>query len=94
MRIVGINWSTNSSGEHCYTLHVVEPFNAYHTDAETGRGCIGERVDSIYCGTYACNHLKVNDVIEVYYDRAVSTAKGTYQSVKHIEVLSQTTKKD
>lgn len=89
MKILGMNYSTNSNGQKTTTIHVAEDFNSYYTDANVGRGCEGMKVDSIYVGTYDCSGLKVGMNVDILYDKAVTTAKGTFQSIKRIDVLSK-----
>lgn len=88
MTIIGMNYSTNSNGLRVTTLHVTEPFNAYYSNAESGRGCIGDKVETIYVGTYDCSNLEIGMEIDVLYDKAVHTKNGTYQPIKRIEVIA------
>ncbi len=87
MRILGINCSKNASKETVYTLHLATNFEPYYSDKHYERTCIGERVESIYVGTYDCSDLDVGMEVEIYYDRAKTSSKGTYQTVKKIEII-------
>ncbi|MVX67021.1 hypothetical protein GKZ28_25550 [Clostridium chromiireducens] len=89
MTIIGMNFSTNSNGTKTTTLHVAEEFNAYYSNAEAGRGCVGKKVDSVYIGDYDCSVFKVGIEVEIYYDKAINTQKGTFQPIKHIEIVSK-----
>lgn len=89
MTILGIQTTTNTSGETNTTLHVMEPFDPYYMKPEAGRNCTGKKVETVYVGGYDCSNLKPGVEIEVYYDRAVSTSKGTFQSVKKIEIITK-----
>ena len=64
MYITGINYSTNSNGQKVTTLQVTEPFEPYYTNTESGRGCVGEKAESIYVGDYDCSKLEVGMEIE------------------------------
>ena len=48
---------------------------------------MGKRTEAIYVGSYDISDLEIGMEIEIYYDKAVSTAKGTFQTVKKIIVL-------
>ncbi|MEL7606059.1 MAG: hypothetical protein AAGU39_08395 [Sedimentibacter saalensis] len=89
MKLLGKNYSTNTNGQQSTTLHVAEEFNSYYTNVETGRGCVGMKVDSIYVGDYDCSALKVGMDIEVLYDKAITTTKGTFQPIKRIDVINK-----
>ena len=78
MTIVGI--SSNESGGRIYTtLHVVRDFDNYQ----------GQKGEAINAGGYDCSGLEVGQEIEVYYQKAIATAKGTFQPVALIRVLSE-----
>lgn len=88
MKIVGIHFSKNKAEQTVSTLHTLEEFPSFYSNSEAGRGCVGQMANSIYLGTYDCSALKIGMEIEVYYDRAVTTGKGTtFQPVKRIEIL-------
>ncbi len=88
MTIVGI--SSNESGGRIYTtLHVVRDFDNYQNSPENGRFCVGQKVEAINAGGYDCSGLEVGQEIEVYYQKAIATAKGTFQPVALIRVLSE-----
>ncbi|MBS5984462.1 MAG: hypothetical protein KIC67_17950 [Clostridium butyricum] len=89
MILVGMNFSTNASGAKNTTLYVNDDFNAYYSNTEAGRGCIGKKTDSIYVGDYDCSALKVGMDIEILYDKAITTKRGTFQPIKKIEVVSK-----
>lgn len=87
MKLVGINYTLNENGVRTTTLHVNEDFEVYYTSGNTNRGCQGVRASSIYVGTYDCSALKIGMNIEVLYDRAITTSRGTFQPIKRIEIL-------
>lgn len=89
MKILGMNFSTNANGEKATTLHVAEEFNAYYTNNEAGRGCIGMKADSVYVGKYDCSGLKIGMDIDILYDKAITTAKGTFQTIKRIDIMNK-----
>lgn len=89
MKIVGMHYSTKPDGQQSTTLHVLEEFNEYYKAAASGRGCNGMKAGTIYVGSYDCTGLEVGLEIEIYYDRAVETAKGTFQRIKLIQVLNE-----
>lgn len=88
-QLIGLHHNTNANGELTTTLHLADDFNVYYSNEEAGRSCVGKKVETIYVGTYDCTNLKVGMEIEVLYDKAVSTAKGIYQPIKRIVVLSK-----
>jgi hypothetical protein len=87
MTIIGKNFSKNSNGETVTTLHVSDEFNQYYNNSDAGRGCEGKRVESIYIGTYDATSLKVGQSIDIFYDKAITTSKGTFQTIKSIQIL-------
>lgn len=87
MKILGMNYSTNANGQKATMIHVSEEFNSYYTNAEGGRGCVGMKADSVYVGNYDCSALKVGMDIDILYDKAITTAKGTFQPIKRIDVI-------
>lgn len=89
MKIVGMSQTIQPDETEVTTLHVTEEFDSYFSNPEKGRKCSGLKVNSIYVGRYDCSALKVGMEIEIYYDRAVTSQKGTYQAVKKIEILSK-----
>ena len=89
MLILGINYSTNTEGKKVYTLHVSDDFDAYYNNPDAGRGCAGQKVESIFAGAYDCSLLKVGMQVEVLYDKAISTKKGLFQPVKKIISLNK-----
>lgn len=89
MKIIGMNYSVNANGEKITTLHVADEFNAYYADAEAGRGCMGMKADSIYAGSYDCSAMKIGMEIDVLYDKAITTSKGTFQTIKRIDFLNK-----
>lgn len=88
-QIIGIQKNMNANGDPTTTLHVAEDFNDYFNNPEAGRSCVGKKAESIYVGTYDCTNLKVGMEVEVLYDKAISTAKGMFQPIKRITVLSK-----
>lgn len=88
MKILGMNFTTNALGEVITTLHVIDNFEAYYTNDEAGRGCMGNKVEVIYVGNYDCSFLTVGDEIDIFYDKVVTTKKGgTFQPIKQIEII-------
>lgn len=87
MRIVGMNYVEKNDGTRSYTLHVSEPFNTYYNNPEAGRGCLGEKVDTIYAGAYDCSHLRPGMEVDILFDKAIQTSRGTFQPVKKIEII-------
>lgn len=88
MTVLGINRTVNN-GVTSTTLHVAEDFDSYYSNPEAGRSCEGKKVSSIYVGAYDCSKIKVGMEIDICYARAITTAKGTYQRIKSVEVLSK-----
>ena len=66
---------------------MVDDYNSYYENAEAGRGCIGKKVEAIYVGNIDCSALQVGQEIEVFYDKAITTAKGTFQPIKKINII-------
>lgn len=87
MTIIGMNYTTSSEGKKNYTLQVADEYDSYYSNAEAGRGCIGQKTDAIYVGAYDCSQIKVGMQIEVMYDKAVNTRNGIYQPIKKIVVV-------
>ena len=90
LEIIGISYSTTSQGVKNTTLHVIDDFPLYYKNeaAEAaGRGCMGRKVETIYIGSYDTKDLEIGAEIEIYYDKAIKTANGTYQPIKKIEIL-------
>ena len=88
MHLVGMNYTTNANGGKNTTLQVTDEFNMYYSNAEAGRGCMGVKVDSIYVGDIDCSGLKIGMDIDILYDKAITTAKGTtFQPIKRIDIL-------
>ncbi|NFO34609.1 hypothetical protein FDB37_13490 [Clostridium botulinum] len=87
MRLVGLNYTTNADGGKNTTLQVTDEYNAYYSNVEAGRGCIGVKVDSIYVGDIDCSGLKIGMDIDILYDKAITTARGTFQPIKRIDIL-------
>lgn len=89
MRIVGIQYGKNASGMTTTTLHVTSKFDDYYNNVDAGRKAVGEKVETIYAGTYDCSALKVGAEITVYYDKAVTSSKGTFQNVSLIQIVGK-----
>ncbi len=90
MKIIGMSYSINANGQKVTTIHVAEEFNDYYTNVETGRGCVGMKVEAIYVGDYDCSGFKVGMDIDILYDKAITTSKGkTFQPIKRIDVLNK-----
>jgi hypothetical protein len=89
MHLVGFNYTTNADGHKNTTLQVTDNYNPYYSNVEAGRGCMGVKVDSIYVGNIDCSALKIGMDIDIVYDKAITTARGTFQPIKRIEVVSK-----
>ncbi|WP_053982730.1 hypothetical protein [Niameybacter massiliensis] len=89
MQLIGMAYSINGNGEKVTTIHVAEEFNAYYTNSQTGRGCVGMRVESIYVGNYDCSGFKVGMDVDILYDRAITSKGKTFQPIKRIDVLNK-----
>lgn len=90
MQVVGINYTTDSDGNRRTTIHVVDDFDPYYSNADAGRGCAGRRVESIYVGTLDCSQIKVNSHVEIMYDKARSSKDGKfYQPIKDIRLVEK-----
>ena len=87
MEIVGISSTTNTKDIRNTTLYVVKEFEDYYKSTDDSRECIGKKAEAIYVGSYDISDLEIGMEIEIYYDKAVVTAKGTFQTVKKILVL-------
>lgn len=88
MTLLGFNYTTNANGERNMTLQVADEYNSYYDNPAAGRGCVGKKVDSVYVGNFECSNLKVGMEIEILYDKAITTAKGTFQPIKRIDVIN------
>lgn len=87
MKIVGINFTT-TNGIKKYTLHITDAFEPYYMNAESGRGCVGEKVESIYVGEQDCSQLKIGDEIEIIYGKAITIKGHIYQPIKRSDILN------
>ena len=86
--IIGIASTVTESGRVSTTLHLATPFGDYFDNPEAGRTCVGQKVEAVYVGGYDCSSLSVGDTVEILYGKAITTAKGTFQPIKRIDVLS------
>lgn len=86
-KVMGIHSTVGANGITTTTLHLADDFKPYYADASAGRSCAGKCVKSVYVGNYDCSEIQIGSNIEIYYDEAVSSKKGTFQSVKKIEVI-------
>ena len=87
MQLVGMNYTIGNDGNKKTTLHTVSEFDTFYSGADN-RGCTGHMVESIYVGEYDCTHLKVGMVIDICYEKAISTRNGSYQRVKKIDIIN------
>lgn len=87
MHLVGYNYTTNAKGGKNTTLQVTEDYNEYYSNSEASRGCMGVKVDSIFVGDIDCSTLKIGMDIDILYDKAITTKKGTFQPIKRIDIL-------
>lgn len=83
-----MHYSTNQNGIRTTTLHTADSFNSYYTNADAGRGCVGQKVETVYVGDYDCSALKIGMEVDISYDKAIKTASGIFQPIKQIKVLS------
>jgi len=88
-QIIGINQAESEHGTVSTTLQLASEFDAYYDNPDAGRTCEGLKAESVYVGSYDCSKLKVGQEIEIFYDKAITTAKGTFQPVKKIEIVSK-----
>lgn len=86
--IVGISVN-ESSDKTATTLYVLSNFDSYFNNPESGRSCEGQKAESIYVGNYDCSDLELGQEIEVFYGKAITTAKGTFQPVALIRIFSE-----
>lgn len=89
MTVLGINRAVNANGVTNTTLHVAEDFDSYYTNPEAGRSCEGKKVSSIYTASFDCSKIKVGMEIDISYEKAITTAKGTFQPIKRIDIISK-----
>lgn len=89
MTVLGINRTVNANGATNTTLHVAEDFDGYYSNPEVGRSCEGRKVSSIYVGSYDCGKIKIGMEIDISYEKAITTAKGTFQQIKRIDIISK-----
>ncbi|MBQ9248634.1 MAG: hypothetical protein IJ171_08640 [Ruminococcus sp.] len=87
MTVVGIAYALNKNNERVATLHVTDSFDEYDKNTELGRSCLGQKVDTVYVGTYDVSNIKVGAMIDISYDRAIQTKNGVFQPIKRIEVV-------
>lgn len=84
--IVGIS-ASESNSRKATTLHLLGDFDAYQDNPSAGRTCVGKKAESVYVGDYDCSSLEVGQIVEIYYGKAITTAKGTFQPVTLIRVI-------
>lgn len=89
MKLIGMNYTTNQNGTRFTTLHLTDEFEAYYNNHENGRSCVGLKSSSVYVGDFDCSALKLGMEIDILYDRAITTAKGTFQPIKRIDIVSK-----
>ena len=87
MKIVGISYTTNSSGEILTTLHVETDFEPYYRNPESGRNCFGVRTENVYVGNFDVSALEVGMSVEISYGKALQTKHSIYQPIKSIVVI-------
>ena len=86
-KVIGKHFSKNSEGKIVTTLHLADEFDGYYSDASKGRGCEGQRVESVYVGTVDVSKIKVGMTVDVLYDKAVTTSKGTFSPIKRVDII-------
>ena len=87
MTVVGIAYALNKNNERVATLHVTDSFDEYDKNTELGRSCLGQKVDTVYVGTFDISNIKVGTAIDVAYDKAIQTKNGVFQPIKRIDVI-------
>ncbi len=87
MKLVGISYTVNSSGENLSTLYVETDFEPYYQNPEAGRNCVGVKTESVYVGNFDVSDLNVGMEIEISYDKAIQTKHGIYQPIKRIDII-------
>ena len=87
MTVVGIAYALNKNNERVATLHVTDSFDEYDKNTDLGRSCLGQKVETIYVGTYDVSNIKVGAMIDISYDRAITTKNGVFQPIKRIDVI-------
>lgn len=87
MTVVGIAYALNKNNERVATLHVTDSFDEYDKNTDLGRSCLGQRVDTIYVGTYDVSNIKIGVTVDISYDRAITTKNGVFQPIKRIDVV-------
>lgn len=87
MTLLGISSTLNSSGQKVATLYVAEDFPDYYHSIENGRTCSGKMANGVYVGMYDISALKVGMEIDILYDKAITSSKGTFQQVKRIDII-------
>lgn len=86
-KLVGISKSETEDGRIFTHLHAVTDFPDFYQNPETGRVCEGKMVENINAGAFDCSHLKIGQLFDVYYEKAVQTKTGAvYQPIKNIIV--------
>lgn len=89
MKVVGISHTTNANGVKNFTIYGTDEFEPYYNNQAEGRCAKGVRACSVYVGAYDCSDIPIGAVVEIYYDKAITTAKGTFQQVKRIDIISK-----
>lgn len=87
-KVIGIAKTINEKGVTNTTLDTCEEYPPYFSNAEAGRTCDGVMVERIYVGAYDCSKIKVGMFIDISYDKAITTSKGTYQPIKRIDIMN------
>lgn len=87
MEIIGISSTERENGRITYTLYVKLDFEAYFDNPENGRTCIGQKTDIIFVSDHDCSGLAPGMIIDILYGKAITTAKGSFQPIKRIDVL-------
>lgn len=88
-KLVGMNFIKNSDGTVNTTLELNFDYPSYYNDKNAGRGCVGQKTDSVYVGNYDCSALKVGMEIEIYYDKMAKGKNGPFSPIKKIEAVAK-----
>lgn len=86
-KVIGKHFSKNAEGKNVTTLHLADDFDLFYSDSTKGRGCEGQKVESVYVGTVDVSKIKVGMDVEIIYDKAITTSKGTFSPIKRVGIL-------
>lgn len=88
-KVLGKNYTTKDTGISTTTLHLAEEFPAYFSDSEAHRHCEGMMVEAVYVGQIDCSEIKIGDMVEILYGKAVPMKNGGFfQTVESVKVVN------